>query len=437
MANLRDGRLRSRQRLGKYRIVRRLAENRFAAVYAAVDSIEGIRVALKVPHPHWAESEFFEDFRREVRLAARLEHPNILPLKDASIIDDLFVIVTPLGDRTLGDRMQNRMATRTALQYAEQALSAVAYAHSQRIIHCDIKPDNFIIFGDDRLRLADFGIAKMGLQTIDASGSGTLGYMAPEQAMGQPTCRSDVFALGLLFYQMFSGVLPDWPYEWPLEGHKLLRSRVHPEMVKMIQKAIDLRPAKRFRDGQTMLAAFRRLRTKSSQHLTVRQKKKVHRVSTRNWQDVREKAFKRMFGTALGTRFACRSCGGPVSERMIACPWCGTSRRVHREDTRFPSQCGRCKRGIKRDWKYCPTCYGRGLRNVSTRPFPDKAYAARCSNPDCDRKELMPFMKYCPWCRRSVKKKWKITGSTDTCLSCGWGVVLEYWSTCPWCTKSL
>ena len=437
MAELKDGRLKGRQRLGKYRIERRLAQNPFASVYGAVDTIEGIRVALKVPHPPWAQDEFLEDFLREARLTAKLEHPNILPLKDASIIDGLFVIVTRLGRQTLADRMQRRMAARTVLNYAKQALGALAYAHSQRLIHCDIKPENFILFEQDRLRLTDFGIAKIGMRTVVASGSGTIGYMAPEQAMGRPTYRSDVFACGLLMYRMFSGVLPGWPYDWPTEGYDQLRRRTHPEMIEVIQKAMEERPSKRFRDAIALLEAFDRVRAKGAAYARGDRKKKGPRKPGGDWELVREKAFQRTFGKALATRYACRTCGGPVSERMIACPWCGTSRRIHRDVTRFPARCLRCRRGIKLDWRFCPSCYGRGFRTVSTRKYTDKAYQARCSNPGCERKDLMPYMKYCPWCRRAVKKKWKIPGSSRTCSSCGWGVVPEFWKHCPWCATSL
>jgi serine/threonine protein kinase len=94
-------------------------------------------------------------------------------------------------------------------------IEAVAYAHRQRIIHCDIKPENFILFPDNRLRLTDFGIARVAQNTVAGSGSGTVGYMAPEQAMGKPSMRSDVFSLGLVIYRMLTGQLPEWPFEWP------------------------------------------------------------------------------------------------------------------------------------------------------------------------------------------------------------------------------
>ena len=128
---------------------------------------------------------------------------------------------------------------------------------------------------------------------------------------------------------------------------------------------------------------------------------------------------------------------GSVSESMQHCPWCGTRRKVHGGKTSFPARCPRCKRGVKRDWTYCPWCYGAGLRQQSGREYTDVRYEARCSNPGCERKELMPFMRYCPWCRRAVKKKWKVPGSREKCPSCGWGVLKDFWSYCPWCGKRM
>ena len=197
--------LRVRQRLGKYGIERRITNGPLAAVYQAFDSVHGIRVALKVPHPAAMDERFLADFKREARLAPKLEHPNILPIRDASFIEGRFVIAMPLGEESLGDRMRRRIATGVALDFADQALAAVAHAHQNRVIHCDIKPDNFVIFPGNQLKLGDFAFSKVAQRTVKASGSGTVGYMAPEQAVGRPMFQSDVFSLGLLIYELFSG----------------------------------------------------------------------------------------------------------------------------------------------------------------------------------------------------------------------------------------
>ena len=147
--------LRARQKLGKYRIDRKLDEGGFAAVYAAVDTIEGINVALKIPFPQYVNKESLDDFRKEVRLVSQLQHSHILPLKNAEFIDGHFVMVHPLGAGSLADRLQYRLSSALALNFTEQILKGVAFAHEQRIIHCDIKPENLILFPENRLLLSD------------------------------------------------------------------------------------------------------------------------------------------------------------------------------------------------------------------------------------------------------------------------------------------
>jgi eukaryotic-like serine/threonine-protein kinase len=253
--------LRARQKLGKYRIERRLSDGPLAAVYQAYDTIHGLRVALKIPHRRLMDDYFLADFRKEVRVLAKLDHPNILPIQNACFIDGLFVISMPLGEDTLGARLQRRISTAKALDFSHQILSAVAHAHEHRIIHCDIKPDNFILFPDNRLRLTDFGFSKLARKRrIEASGSGTVGYVAPEQAMGRPVLASDVFSVGLVLFRLFSGMLPRWPYDWPPPGTARLRQKLHPDMVGLIRRAIEVKPTRRYRNGIQMLAAFERIR---------------------------------------------------------------------------------------------------------------------------------------------------------------------------------
>ncbi len=203
--------LRARQRFGKYLIERRIAEGGFATVYQAADTIEGVRVALKIPHAHLVNEASMACFRQEARLAAKLDHPNILPLKYADFIDGKFVIVTPLSESSLEDRLQKRLAVHTAIDYSEQMLRGAAYAHERKIIHCDIKPDNMLLFPNNQLLLTDFGIAKVAHRTLQGSGGGTLGYVAPEQAMGRVNeigPATDIYALGCILYELLTGRCP-------------------------------------------------------------------------------------------------------------------------------------------------------------------------------------------------------------------------------------
>ncbi len=428
--------LKPRQKLGKYKIRRRLGKGGFASVYEALDTVEGSRVALKVPHPQLVTQGVLKDFYREVRLASRLDHANILPLKNADFIDKRFVIVSPLGEETLHDRLKRRMSLRTALELAEQAIAAAACAHRHRVIHCDIKPDNLILFPDNQLRLTDFGIAKVAHKTVRASGSGTVGYIAPEQAMGRPSQRSDVFSLGLILYRMFSGALPEWPFEWPPPRIERLRRKLHPDMVALIRRAIEVDPRQRFRDGQQMLDRFRRLLPRTLRFGEATAKSRRRAGGGRDWRSVRLRQFRSRWGKVLAARHRCAKCEGPVSEAMGCCPWCGESRAVHEGSVAFPASCPRCRRGLKLDWRYCPWCYGPGFE-ASGRRYTDVRYEGRCANPGCARRDLMPFMRYCPWCRRKVRRKWKIPGSGKSCRHCGWGVVEGYWGHCPWCAKRL
>ena len=114
--------LKARQKLGKYRIEKRLANGPLAAVYRAYDSIHGLRVALKIPHRRIMDDYFLADFRKEVRLTAKLDHPNILSIQNADFISGYFVISMPLGDETLGDRLTRRIATSKALDFTDQIL---------------------------------------------------------------------------------------------------------------------------------------------------------------------------------------------------------------------------------------------------------------------------------------------------------------------------
>ena len=233
--------LRARQKIGKYRILGRIASGPLADVYRAYDSIQKQRVALKIPKQDHHTGH--EEFLHEVQVATRLRHPNILSVLNASYIDDHFVIAMELGEESLADRIERRISMSRALELGGQAIAGLAHAHEHRIIHCDIKPENYILFPGNQLKLCDFGFAKISLRTIKASGSGTIDYIAPEQAMGRPKFQSDVFSLGLVLYRLFSG-------ESFRSGHSTgrcrvttrLASRVRPELVEILKKAIQLDP---------------------------------------------------------------------------------------------------------------------------------------------------------------------------------------------------
>jgi serine/threonine-protein kinase len=429
--------LRPRQKLGKYKIQRRIAQGGFADVYRAYDTVEGINVALKIPHPTILAQRTLDGFMREVRLTSKLDHPNILHIKNADHIDGQFVIVYPLGEGTLADKMSNRLPFGVALNYAEQMLGAVAFAHRKRVLHCDIKPENLIVFPGNVLKLADFGIAKIATQTMSASGSGTVGYVAPEQALGKPSLRSDVFSMGLVIYQMVTNRLPEWPFDWPGPAFDKLKRKARPEFIAFVKRAMSVNAKKRYANGAEMLSAFNRIKRRSCRTTATRRRTK--RPTTNGpgeWRQVRFKEFKRRYGRILEAHYECGRCGGPISERMNACPWCGNNPKTFKGETKYPSHCRECKRGMKLDWLYCPHEYGSAQGPRSDRTYSDRRYGASCSNPSC-KGPLMPFMKYCPWCRTKVRRKWKIQDSAHKCHKCGWGVLKDFWTHCPWCATRI
>ena len=247
-------------RLDQYRLLERLGEGGFSTVYSAIDTIEDRYVAIKVPEARYSDNrQWMEDVQHEVRIMAALDHPAILPLHDARFINGHYVIVFPLGDESLADRLTRRMSRTTAAEYSIQMIDAVAYAHQQHVLHRDIKPENFILFPDNRIRLNDFGLARIEHGNHGESASGTLGYIAPEQAMGRPSYRSDVFSLGLVIYRMLSGELPEYPFTPPLPGFNKLRRGLSRDFVALIRKAVDPIPSKRFRDAVAMNNAMKRI----------------------------------------------------------------------------------------------------------------------------------------------------------------------------------
>ena len=432
---------RARQRIGKYRVLGRIARGPLADVYRAYDTIQNIKVALKVPKSDGNTGH--DEFLHEVRMATKLQHANILSVLNASYIDGHFVIAMELGIESLADRIERRISTARALDLADQAIAAMAFAHERNVIHCDLKPENYILFPGDRLKLADFGFAKLNLRTLKASGSGTIDYIAPEQAMGRPKFQSDVFSLGLVIYRLLSGRLPEWPFEWPLAGLDILQKRVRPEVIEVLQNAIQLDPKKRYRDAELMYAAFARATSQARrQKRSGRTREDMGRRNGRSsgkkpgsaWRQVRWREFQRQFRKSLDTRHSCRRCEGPVAESMQCCPWCGFDHPSRGAESRLSSSCPRCERGAKIDWHYCAWCYGPGFVEETSRRYSDKRYSSKCANSRC-RGPLMPFMRYCPWCRKKVRKPWRLPGTRKTCKACSWGIAHEYWNYCAWCRE--
>lgn len=418
-------------RLGKYRLKRCLATGGSSEVWQARDSIEGIWVALKIPLVGVNGERDNQALFREIRLVAQMRHPHIMPVKNADVIDGYVVLATELSVGTLEDRSKP-MAVRRVIFIIAQVLDGLAYAHRHRLVHCDVTPGNIFLFPDGRAALGDFGISlkfRGRMKTIDDYG--TPGYVAPEQAYGRPTYRSDCFAVGLILYEYITGVLPRWPFHWPFRGIKRLRERTNPAMVKFLRKSLSVDPDKRFANAQEMLMALLEARPKAMRNVPA---VKLTYKEKYDWHQMRRKAFTRRYDKVLAAVFRCVECGEPVAESMSICPWCGSSRNCFDSNSQFSHICPRCHKGVLPEWRFCPWCYGAGFKSPSSVRSKGVRYQAKCKY--CGGK-VMRFMHYCPWCRRKVRRAWRVRPFPEICGRCGWSVDSDFWNYCPWCKQSL
>ena len=414
-------------RLGKYRLAGKLGTGGFCEVWKARDTLEGIWVALKIPQTGTNGQAQNQTLLHEVRLVARLRHRHIMPVKNADIIDGRAVLATELSVGTLADRAKP-MAVRRIVGITAQVLDGLAYAHRERLVHCDVTPGNIFLFPDGRAALGDFGISlhlKGRMVTIEEYG--TPGYVAPEQAYGRPTYRSDCFSVGLLLYEYLTGVLPRWPFKWPFRGVERLRDRTSGPLVSFVRRAMSVDPAKRFANAGQMLTALSKAAPKL---LTAH----VARKQPADWRKVRRTGFVDRYRRVFPILAHCVDCGEPIAESMIVCPWCRSRRNRFDTRSRFSYVCLRCHKGVLAEWRYCPWCYGPGFATVSSVASAAAHYHARCRF--CDGK-LMRFMRYCPWCHRKVRKPWRVHPFGEICTTCRWSVDSNFWNYCPWCVQRL
>jgi serine/threonine protein kinase len=218
----------------RYTLDRELGRGGMATVLLARDLKNDRPVALKVLLPELAQTLGADRFKREIRVAARLQHPNILSVLDSGEVDGQLWFAMPFVEgENVYERLQreHQLAPAEALRIAQAAASALAYAHEQGVVHRDIKPENILLSGEQVL-VADFGVARAVSEVAEkltATGMvvGTPTYMSPEQASGEKAIdgRTDIFALGCVLYEMISG---DAPFKGPTPQATLMRRFMGP-----------------------------------------------------------------------------------------------------------------------------------------------------------------------------------------------------------------
>ena len=195
-----------------------------ATVYVAQDERLERPVALKVMHPHLAESDdFVERFHREARAAARIVHPGVVSVFDQGVVSGQGFLVMELIDGTNLRALLNAQGAFTipqALRYTTDILEALRAAHRMGVIHRDIKPENILVPTDGPAKVADFGLARAVSEgSTSATGNmlGTVAYIAPEIALTtEANARSDLYSVGIMLYEMLTGAVP-WADESPLQ----------------------------------------------------------------------------------------------------------------------------------------------------------------------------------------------------------------------------
>jgi len=259
---------------GRYRVERELGAGGMATVYLAHDERHGREVAVKVLREDLAASLGAERFHREIRIAAALQHPHILPLYDSGDADGLLYYVMPFVDGvTLRDRLlkEGELPIADAVRILRDIADALAAAHKRGVVHRDLKPENVMLSGRHAL-VTDFGVAKAlsestGRQSLTTIGValGTPTHMAPEQATADVHLdhRADIYAFGVLAYDLLAGHPPftgNSPQEVlaahvtrPAEPVTTRRAAIPAVLSSLVMRCLEKRPADRWQSAEEMI----------------------------------------------------------------------------------------------------------------------------------------------------------------------------------------
>ena len=262
--------------VGRYQIVRHLGQGAVGTLFLAHDPSIDRMVAIKIMRDETDDPDQRARFQREARAAGRLRHPNIVTVFDVGEADGRpFIAMEYVPGDTVAAIIRRRqpLAVLRKLKLLDELCDGLSYAHKAGLVHRDIKPSNLILDADGVLKILDFGIVRLASSGLTQSGvlMGTLAYMSPEQVAGQPVDhRSDIFAVGSVAYELFSykqafpgslqdGILHRVLHEAP-EPLAQLCPGLDPEIITIVDKALEKSPDNRYQDLKVMRGDLARAR---------------------------------------------------------------------------------------------------------------------------------------------------------------------------------
>ncbi len=252
------------QQLDSYRIDGQVARSGMATIYRATDSRDGRTVALKIPHPDMeADPILFDRFQREASIGERLNHPQVMRVYGGEKRSRIYMVMEWCEGTLLRDILDaGRISQERALHISTGILDALDYIHTNGVVHRDLKPENIMVDEQDRVKLIDFGIASdAGARRLTyanfTAALGTPNYISPEQVKGKRgDGRSDIYAMGVILYEMLTGKLPfTGPNPLAAMNDRLLNHplpprvadpSVSPQLQEVIYRALERDPKNRY-----------------------------------------------------------------------------------------------------------------------------------------------------------------------------------------------